>query len=508
MTSTTLKPRPPVPGSPAIPGYDSGHGHGGAGGAKNLRKRYGYQRRRLDLATYNTRTLRNDEKIYELEEEISGLKWDIIGLSEVRREGEDTLTLKSGNLFYHREGDQKSQGGIGFLVNKSLANNISEIGSVSARVAYLTLKMTKRYSLKVIQVYAPTTAYPDEEVESMYEDIAKAINIAKTYYTVIMGDFNAKVGTKNADETRIGLFGTGVRNPRGQMLLDFMEREGLYLMNSFFKKPKQRKWTWISPDGSIKNEIDFILSTKRHIFNNVSVISRLKTGSDHRLVRGTLNINVRMERSQLVRPTFRRLNPSFQKQESFQLELQNKFEALQDLDSVDDLNDSIVKTIYSTGLTHFKTPRKTKNQKISEVTLKLMEERRQMRLQTSKNKEHYSQLNKQISKSLRYDIRKANTIHIQDTIERNKGSKVFARDLRIGHSHMTQLKTESNVLVSSKSEMLGVIERYYSNLYASQIQPPTNEKDKRAKLTRHHTDDIPDVSFMGEAYVQQWTYPA
>ncbi|XP_072931481.1 uncharacterized protein [Epargyreus clarus] len=125
--AAATKPRPPVPGRPAIPGYGSGHGYGGAGGAKNLRQRSGYHKRRLlHLATYNTRTLRNDEKIYELEEEI---------------------------------------GGVGFIVNKSLVNNIVEIKSVSPRVAYLILRVSKRYSLKVIQVYAPTSTHSDDEVE-------------------------------------------------------------------------------------------------------------------------------------------------------------------------------------------------------------------------------------------------------------------------------------------------------------------------------------------------------
>lgn len=105
---------------------------------------------------YNARTLRIDEKIAELEEEIGKLRWDILGLSEVRREGEDTITLKSGNLFYYREGEQQSQGCIGFVVHKFLVNNIILITSVSRRVAYLILRISKRYSLKVIQVYAQT----------------------------------------------------------------------------------------------------------------------------------------------------------------------------------------------------------------------------------------------------------------------------------------------------------------------------------------------------------------
>ena len=70
---------PSVPGSPAIPGYSSGLGNGGAKGAKNHRCRPGYYNtRKLDLATYNTHTLRIDEKIAEFEEELSRLRLIVI----------------------------------------------------------------------------------------------------------------------------------------------------------------------------------------------------------------------------------------------------------------------------------------------------------------------------------------------------------------------------------------------------------------------------------------------
>ncbi|KAF9818198.1 hypothetical protein SFRURICE_003939 [Spodoptera frugiperda] len=185
--------RPPVPGSSAIPDLGSGSGNGGAGGAKNPRQRKRYHpRRTLALATHNIRTLRTDENIVELEEELSKMRWDILGLSEIRREGQDTIILDSGNLLFFREGDRKSQGGVGFLVRKSLVNNVCEVDSVSNRVAYLILRISNRYSLKVIQVYAPTSTHCDDEVEALYEEISKAIHSSETHFTIVMGDFNAK----------------------------------------------------------------------------------------------------------------------------------------------------------------------------------------------------------------------------------------------------------------------------------------------------------------------------
>ena len=487
--------QPLVPGSPAIPGSGSGHGNGGARGVKNLRQRFRCQPRRLDLATFNARTLRTDEKVIELEEVLSKLRWSIIGLSEVRREGEDSIILNSGNLLYYREGEHLSQGGVGFIVHKSLVNNVVRVESVSSRVAFLVLRITKRYSLKVIQVYAPTSAQPDEEVEVLYEDISRALHASNSYYNVVMGDFNAKLGERSGSELRVGQFGYGQRNHRGQMLADFMEKEGLFMMNSFFKKPPHRKWTWLSPDGSTRNEIDFILSTRRHIFNDVSVINRVKTGSDHRLVRGTLNINVQLERYRLVKSTLRPTRAHIQNPESFQLELQNRFDCLAHCVDVDDLNNRLVETVHSVGSKFYKTHRPKTNKKFSDQTLKLMEERQGMRLQSSGDALNYRRINRQISKSQKCDLRRYNTERIIDTIKHNRGSKVFAKDLSIGRSQLTRLKTDDGNLISSKPEILGEVEKFYGQLYTSTQKPVDNlAEDPRAKLTRHYTEDIPDVS--------------
>ena len=49
----------------------------------------------------------------------------------------------------------------------------------------------KPFNLSIIQVYAPTTAYDDNEIESFYESVQQ---IKNQDITIIMGDFNAKIG--------------------------------------------------------------------------------------------------------------------------------------------------------------------------------------------------------------------------------------------------------------------------------------------------------------------------
>lgn len=59
----------------------------------------------------------------------------ILGLSEVRRKREYSITLQLGNLLFFWEGDHLSQDGVGFQVNKSLGNNGIKIVIVSPKVA-------------------------------------------------------------------------------------------------------------------------------------------------------------------------------------------------------------------------------------------------------------------------------------------------------------------------------------------------------------------------------------
>lgn len=62
-------------------------------GAKNLWTRTDCQ---LHIATYNARrSMGNEERLTELHYEL--IKWDILGIVEVRRRGEECLNLKSGH---------------------------------------------------------------------------------------------------------------------------------------------------------------------------------------------------------------------------------------------------------------------------------------------------------------------------------------------------------------------------------------------------------------------------
>ena len=251
-------------------------------------------------------------------------------MSERRRKGEHLVQLNSGHVLYTK-GGEKSVGGVGFLVNKNIKDRVVEFRGDSSRVASLTIKINTKYYLQVVQVYAPTSTHEDEEVEEFYEEVSKIMSENKSYYKIVIGDFNAKVGGhQQGDGAVVGQYGYGERNERGTRLVQFATSENLTISNTCFKKRKSRKWTWRSPNGLVKNEIDYILTNKKSIVKNVEVIQRVNVGSDHRLVRGTIKTNTRIERSRMMRPGKSKVNIEvlLLKKEEFQLQLQNRFEVL------------------------------------------------------------------------------------------------------------------------------------------------------------------------------------
>ena len=105
-----------------------------------------------------------DEHIQELEEELrkTRLIWDVMGISEVRRPEECFTTLQSGHLICYSKANN-GQAGVGFLINRKLKDHIVSVNSISPRASEHVLCITKRNKLDIVQVYAPTIIYSEED---------------------------------------------------------------------------------------------------------------------------------------------------------------------------------------------------------------------------------------------------------------------------------------------------------------------------------------------------------
>jgi exonuclease III len=156
----------------------------------------------------------------------------------------------------------------------------------SDRIIAVKLK-AEPVSILIVQVYMPTSDYEDDEVEELYdiiEEILEEDGKGQTN-TIIMGDWNSV-----AHHNTVGPYKLGRRNQRGQMLIDFCERNRLVITNTWFKKPKRRLYTWKSPGDRSRYQLYYVL-VKQRLRNNVKDVQTLPgadTDYDHNLLVATI----------------------------------------------------------------------------------------------------------------------------------------------------------------------------------------------------------------------------
>ena len=120
----------------------------------------------------------------------------------------------------------------------------------------------RQTNITIIQAYASTSNTEEAEVERFYEDLQDLLELTpKKDVLFIIGDWKAKVGSQETPGVT-GKFGLGIRNEAGQRLMEFCQENALVIANTLFQQLKRRLYTWTSPDGQHRNQIDYILCSQ------------------------------------------------------------------------------------------------------------------------------------------------------------------------------------------------------------------------------------------------------
>ena len=316
---------------------------------------------------------------------------------------------------------------------------------------------------------------------------------------MIIGDLNAKIGRcDTGEEDTVGPFGIGVRNERGARLVNFATSHGLKILNSFFKKRPNRKWTWESPNGDTKNEIDFIMFHGREYFTDVEVLNNFEFDSDHRIVRGSMRFNEKMERSRKMMKYHLPGAKILKAKNEFRLCLQNRFSQLQEIDENWTVNEGFEKfneiVRESTKELQKKIPKTQKKSKISEATMKLIAKREVLRRERKESvaKEiDFIETRKLTRQKIREDVAKFNEKLIEEVIERNKS-------LKKAHSTVTNKKkwiqsvNDNGIEITNRDDILRLVTQFYKELYsgdATQIQEnEVTDNDDFLPILKEETD--------------------
>ena len=253
----------------------------------------------IGIGAWNVRTLKYAGGLALVIQEINRYQWDIVGLSETRWKGKGEFYTTVEGLQYKvlcsGRDDEISREEVALLLNQKAAKALIGYQAVSSRIimARFTTKFCK---MTVIQTYAPTSDSTEEVIDSFYGEMQQMVSaVPKHDILIITGDWNAKVGTDYGTwGGTIGKHGIGEENDRGERLLNFCASNKLSIMNTFFEKRQNKKWTWESPDGKTKNLIDYNIINRRWKTNVLDVRTcAAEIGSDHKLVMSKIKMRLR-----------------------------------------------------------------------------------------------------------------------------------------------------------------------------------------------------------------------
>ncbi|VDO83171.1 unnamed protein product [Heligmosomoides polygyrus] len=206
------------------------------------------------FCTYNARTLASEASVEDLMMQARKINYDVSGLTETRGRHPLHAAYDSGEELFLKTCDNRVVAGVGDLLNTHLAMNIDSYESLTTRIGRLRLRRCGAVpALIVFVAYAPTFDYDNEEVEAFYIELEKFYKEDRTFYKVIVGEFNAKIGPRRSpEELHIG---THVLewNEQGEKLSEFIMSTKTIHGNSQFQKPP-----------SFHNEIDHIIFNRKY----------------------------------------------------------------------------------------------------------------------------------------------------------------------------------------------------------------------------------------------------
>ena len=91
---------------------------------------------------------------------------------------------------------------------------------------------------------------------------------------------------KSRNTWNTGKFSLGVQNETGQRFIEFCQENPQVIANTLFQQHKKKLYTWTSPDGQYRNQIDYILCSQTWRSSILWANTRpgADCGSDHELL--------------------------------------------------------------------------------------------------------------------------------------------------------------------------------------------------------------------------------
>ena len=238
---------------------------------------------KMRIGTWNVRTMLRPGKLINVIREMKKANLNVLGLSEVRWKDGGDFCSEGVRVIY--SGGSESQRGVAIMLTEELGKCVKCIERIDDRILKVTID-SHPVDMVIIQIYMPTSAHDEEEIDGVYDRIEGILEKTKgTDYTILMGDWNASVG-EGRELNIVGKYGLGKRNEGGEKLVEFCRRQKLMVANTWFAHEKRRRYTWKMPGDGDRYQLDYILVNVRYrnSVKNAHALPGADADTDHNMV--------------------------------------------------------------------------------------------------------------------------------------------------------------------------------------------------------------------------------
>ena len=260
----------------------------------------------LSVGTWNVEGLTSARKQLELASVLHAASVHIVAVQE-SHERVDTCIDVPRYRWFGRPRQQRRKGGVGFLVLESLVPEIEVIEDAThPESMWLRVRGYRgQQDLFLGCVYmAPVVAATmDRHYEALVQDVAA---FQRKGQVLVMGDFNARVGSATSPMDVIGQYGEDVCNRDGARLIDLLHASDLYCLNG--RQPlygAQPAWTRCRASRGEQSIIDYIIGDSGVVSSGASASVHMSDISDHYLIHTHIAHTARVHRARPTRPTYR-----------------------------------------------------------------------------------------------------------------------------------------------------------------------------------------------------------
>lgn len=299
-------------------------------GSIGIQNRKSIRIKSLIVATWNVRTMLKPGKMKEVADQVLKYRYDIVGIQEIRWQGQGRIDKAEYSLFYSGPQRRTGQYGTGFIISKRMRQSLIEFEAVNERICRVRMRGKFR-NITIVNVHAPTEEKDGIIKEQFYDELERTCDRVQRYdMLIVLGDFNAKVGRRECQKGVLGRYSLHEEsNDNGILLCQFAARNNVIIKSTCFPHKAIHLGTWKSGVQGVVNQIDHILVNNRYSSSITDVRSCRgpNCDSDHYVVRAVVVEKLAVVRRDEVRKriwwnTDRLKN--LEVVQDYQMELENK----------------------------------------------------------------------------------------------------------------------------------------------------------------------------------------